>query len=78
VTITALQQAMRGLLTSPPGWGSSVGTATGYGIDGRGSISGKGKGLFSSTQSPNRLRSPPSPLFNMYRGAFSGGKEAGP
>jgi hypothetical protein len=40
-----------------------LGIATGYGLDGRGSIPGKGK-IFSSAQRPDRLWGPPSPLSN--------------
>jgi hypothetical protein len=35
---------------------SSVGIATGYGMDDQGSIPGKGKRFFSSPQCPHRLR----------------------
>jgi hypothetical protein len=50
---------------------SSVGLATGYGLDGRGSFPGRGKRFVSSPQRPDRLWGPPSHLTNGYRGAFS-------
>jgi hypothetical protein len=45
---------------------SSVGIATVYGLDGQGSIPGKGKEFFSSPQSPDRLWGPPSLLHDGY------------
>lgn len=46
---------------------SSVGVATGYGLDGRDSIPGRKKSLFSSPQSAGRL----CPAYNqMYTGGF--------
>ena len=53
------------------GPGSSVGIATGYGLDGPGSISGGGE-IFRTC--PNRLWGPPNLLYNGYR-VFLGGKE---
>jgi hypothetical protein len=76
VIITVVHQAMIGLLTAPRSWDSSVGIATGYNMDDRGSISGMRKRLFSSIQSPNRLRGTSSLLFNRHCSAFSGGKAA--
>jgi hypothetical protein len=47
---------------------SSVGTGTGYEKEGRGSILGRGKRLFSIPQSPDRLWDPKSLVYNGYRG----------
>jgi hypothetical protein len=55
------------------GPGSSVGIATDYGLDGRGSNPGGGE-IFS--QSPDRPWGPPSLLYNGYR-AFPGGRGPG-
>jgi hypothetical protein len=44
--------------------GSSVCGATGYGLDGRGSIPDRGKEFFSAAQRPDRLWCPPSLLSN--------------
>jgi hypothetical protein len=52
---------------------SSMGTATGYGLDGRGSIPGRVKRRFSTPQYPDRLWSPPSILSNGYWGVLSPG-----
>jgi hypothetical protein len=41
-----------------------------YGLDGRGSIVGRGKRCFSSPQCVDRLPDPPSLLYNGYRGPF--------
>jgi hypothetical protein len=41
---------------------SSVGIPTGYGLDGWGSLPGRGKRFFSTPQSPDRLWGPPSLL----------------
>jgi hypothetical protein len=43
---------------------ASVGIVTGYRLDGRGSIPGRGKIFFSSPQRPDRLLGPPSLLSN--------------
>jgi hypothetical protein len=48
-------------------WDSSVGIATGYGPDGRGSISGRGKKFSSTPHRPDWLWGPPSLLPNEYR-----------
>jgi hypothetical protein len=55
---------------------SSVGVATGYGLDGRGSIPRSGKRFFSSPQRPDWLWGSPSLLSNGYR-RLSGDKTAG-
>jgi hypothetical protein len=47
---------------------SSVCIATGYGLEGRDSIPGRGKRFFPSPQGQERLWSPPSALTNGYRG----------
>jgi hypothetical protein len=49
---------------------SSVGIVTGYGLDGLGSIPGRGKIFFSSPQDPDRIWGPPSLLFIGYRKLF--------
>jgi hypothetical protein len=49
---------------------SLLDVATGYELDGRGSIPVKGKRFFSSLQRPDRLRGPPSLLYNGYLGLF--------
>jgi hypothetical protein len=56
------------------GPGSSVGIATGYGLDGPG-IENPGGGEIFSTR-PDRPWGPPSLLYNVYR-VFPGGKAAG-
>jgi hypothetical protein len=48
-----------------------IGIATDYRLDGLGSIPGKGKKLFCTTQAPHRLWGPPSVLFSGFRGAVS-------
>jgi hypothetical protein len=57
------------------GPGSSVGIATGYGLDGPGIESRWGGGEIFRTR-PDRPRGPPSLLYNEYR-VFPGGKAAG-
>jgi hypothetical protein len=52
---------------------SSVGVGTGYGLDCQGLIPGKGKRFFSTPQSSDRLRGPPSLLYNGYRRLFPQG-----
>jgi hypothetical protein len=47
---------------------SSVGIATGYRLDDRGSIPGGGWEFFSSTPCPDRFWGPPSLISNGYRG----------
>ena len=54
------------------GRGSSVGIATGYGLDGPGSNPGGWGEIFRTC--PDRPRGPPSLLYNGYR-VFPGGKE---
>jgi hypothetical protein len=49
---------------------SSVGIATGYGLDGRGSIPNKAKGFLSSPQRPDRPWDPPSLPSSEYRRFF--------
>jgi hypothetical protein len=56
--------------------GSSVGIATGYGLDGWGSIPGSAR-FFSSPHRRYRFCGQPSLLPNGYRGHFLGGKAAG-
>jgi hypothetical protein len=50
---------------------SSVGTATGYELDGMGTIPGRGNQFFSSPQGPYGLWDPPSLLSNGYRGSVA-------
>ena len=54
--------------------GSSVGIATGYGLDGPGIKSRWGRGARFSAPVPDRPWGPPSLLYNGYR-VFPGGKE---
>jgi hypothetical protein len=49
---------------------TSVSIATGYVLDRRGSIPGRGKKHFSTSQRPDRLWFPPILLYNCYRGFF--------
>jgi hypothetical protein len=49
---------------------SSVGIVTDYGLDGRGSITGRSYKLFSSSQWPDWLWGPSSLQDNGYRGLF--------
>jgi hypothetical protein len=49
---------------------SSVSIATGYGLDGQGSIPGRGKKFFSTLQRPDWLWCPPSLLLSGYQGLF--------
>jgi hypothetical protein len=58
---------------------SSVGIATGYGLDGRGVRVRVpvGARLFSSPRRADRFWGLPSLLSNGYRGSFPGGKAAG-
>jgi hypothetical protein len=58
-------------------WDSSVGIATCYRLDGRGSVRGRGKRFFFSPQRPDRLWGPPWLPSNGTGGCFQGGKAAG-
>jgi hypothetical protein len=49
---------------------NSVGIGMCYGLDGQGSILGRGKRFFSTPQCPDRLWTPPSLLSNGYHGLF--------
>jgi hypothetical protein len=57
---------------------SSVGKATGYGLDGRGVgvRDPVGSRIFSSPRRPDRLWGPPSLLSNGYQGVKRTGREA--
>jgi hypothetical protein len=50
----------------------SVGIATSHGLDTWGSIPGKGKRFFCSSQRPDRLWGSRSLLYNGYRGFYPG------
>jgi hypothetical protein len=57
---------------------SSVSIATGYGLDGQGSIPGRGKIYFSTPPRSDRFLGPPNFLSNGYRGEVKRtGREAG-
>jgi hypothetical protein len=56
---------------------SSVGIATGYGLDGRGSIPCRAKRFFSSPQLPDSLWGPLSLISSAPGGSFTRGKPAG-
>jgi hypothetical protein len=59
-------------------WHSSVGIATGYGLDSRDLVLVRDKKFFSTPQRPYLLWGPPSFLSKGYRGLlFRGGKESG-
>jgi hypothetical protein len=49
----------------------SVGIATGYRLDCRGSIPGRGKRFFHTPQQPDRLRSPSRSSVKWVLGTFS-------
>jgi hypothetical protein len=57
-----------GGISRRPDLDSSVGIATGYWLDGRGSTSDRSKRLFFSPQRQVRLWGPPSLLSNMHLG----------
>jgi hypothetical protein len=63
----------RGHCLLPYGLVRSVGIATSYELDGRGSIPGKGKRFFSTPQLSDRLLGVPSLLQNCVGGSFPGG-----
>jgi hypothetical protein len=50
--------------------GSSARLVTGYGLDGRGSISDGGRGFFLYPLRPGRLWGSPTFLYNGYLGTF--------
>jgi hypothetical protein len=56
--------------------GSSGSIVSDYGLDDRGSIPGRGRGIFFSPLHPDRLWGPPSLLSNGYRGSFPRGYSA--
>jgi hypothetical protein len=60
-------------LSSVRRWNDSGGIATGYGLDGRLSISSKGKKSISTPKYPDRLWCPPSLMSNVYRGFLERG-----
>jgi hypothetical protein len=49
---------------------SSASVVTGYGLDGWGSIPGRGKRFFSTPQNPDKFWGPPGLLSNGYWGLF--------
>jgi hypothetical protein len=51
-----------------------LGTATGYGLDGRGSIPGRSKRFFSIPQRSDLALGPTQPLIQWAPGAFPGVK----
>jgi hypothetical protein len=58
------------LFIHQPSWDRSVSIGTAYGLDGWGSISGRGKRFFSTPQHTDRLWGPPKLLSNGYLGRF--------
>jgi hypothetical protein len=60
--------------------GSAVGIANGYGLDDRGAgvRVPVGSRMFTSPYHPDRLWSPPNPLFDGYGGLSPGVKRQGP
>ena len=64
-TITSMGSDLCVSLTKQSGSGSSVGTATGYGLDGPGIESRCGREIFRTC--PDRPWLPPSLLYNGYR-----------
>jgi hypothetical protein len=63
------KEYLYGITTRTLWWSrdSSVGVAKDYGLDDRGSILGRGKRFFSTSQLPDRLWGPPYHLYNGYR-----------
>jgi hypothetical protein len=55
----------------------SIGTVTGYGLYGRGSIPVRNKKFFSTSHHPERFWVPPSLALNGYGGSFPGAKRQG-
>jgi hypothetical protein len=65
------------MLASLVAAGIAISIATGYGLDGRGSIPDRGKRFFPIPQRPDRLWGPPNLLNSGYWGVtFPGGKAA--
>jgi hypothetical protein len=56
---------------------SFVAIATSYGLEGWGSIHGRGKCIFSTPLSPDEIWGPTSLLSSAYWDSLAGGKSAG-
>jgi hypothetical protein len=66
-----LLKVSTGYLCREPGWLKLY--SDGYGLDGQGSIPGRGRRFFSSPQCPDWLCDPPASYLMGTRGSFPGG-----